>query len=763
MKRARKVLSALFLAVAMVLLVFAFVACGEKSITGADIVNGELVLTYSDGTTDNLGSVVGPQGQTGSQGAAGTPGSVVTIGQNGNWFIDGVDTGKPAQGQAGAAGTPGSVVTIGQNGNWFIDGVDTGKPAQGQAGAAGEDGNDAPAISGIVAEYGFDEDGNKCIVFTFSMSDGSSYTVNCALPKEIADVYGERQYFEIVGEDEENPVPVLRVNYTDGSYATVPVTEDMIEFGSVDYGTAGIYYIQGEYQGFNFNIEIFVFNPDDDSVMSLNLSADRVIWFYDSDAGKAIPDFSGLELSVVYANGNEESIAVEEKMISFEEGAVNEVFSVNGTYQDKYFSFDVLLLNRDEVSFYYANYEGERDFEFDKDDRFEVDGLVVYGYNFDGSDWYYFQKLESDMLFKTEDDSPLDMSAEGEAEYYIKSDFGDEYIGTIYIRITDWSRYTLETVYLATNEIKVSADGKAPELRIRAYYKTAEGEYATKYIALTEEMVLNLNEIDFSKAGTYTLKYTYENQSWESNLVVYNPETDNVREIFMLGFDGFEIKQNADLKAELAKYLQENNCELVISYYESVNGEIEKRVQATADMFLTDGFDVSKLGYFELKFTYDGKEGSVMLNIVPDMSDAKEVGTYRVDEVISEMLGASSVTLYDNGMVQLAGMWCQYETEGTTVKVVVYNETMLFNIDETEKKISTFAASGEPQKTYSNKDLGMEIKVYDGYLQICVVAGEASIPVVTYEIGEDFDGTIDFMGYMTLVLNDADSSITVVA
>ena len=58
MKRARKVLSALFLAVAMVLLVFAFVACGEKSITGADIVNGELVLTYSDGTTDNLGSVV---------------------------------------------------------------------------------------------------------------------------------------------------------------------------------------------------------------------------------------------------------------------------------------------------------------------------------------------------------------------------------------------------------------------------------------------------------------------------------------------------------------------------------------------------------------------------------------------------------------------------------------------------------------------------------------------------------------------------------
>ena len=50
----------------------------------------------------------------------------VTIGDNGNWFIDGVDTGKPSRGQDGYNGlTP----TIGSNGDWFIGSIDTGVSA----------------------------------------------------------------------------------------------------------------------------------------------------------------------------------------------------------------------------------------------------------------------------------------------------------------------------------------------------------------------------------------------------------------------------------------------------------------------------------------------------------------------------------------------------------------------------------------------------------------------------------------------------------
>ena len=69
-----------------------------------------------------------------AQGAPGIPGSVITIGNNGNWFINNVDTGVPAQGEPG---TPGSIITIGNNGNWWIDGDDTGIPAQGMPGVPG--------------------------------------------------------------------------------------------------------------------------------------------------------------------------------------------------------------------------------------------------------------------------------------------------------------------------------------------------------------------------------------------------------------------------------------------------------------------------------------------------------------------------------------------------------------------------------------------------------------------------------------------------
>ena len=49
----------------------------------------------------------------------GTPGSVVAIGDNGNWFIDGVDTGKPSQGSKGDNGMNGDYYYPGENGTFI--------------------------------------------------------------------------------------------------------------------------------------------------------------------------------------------------------------------------------------------------------------------------------------------------------------------------------------------------------------------------------------------------------------------------------------------------------------------------------------------------------------------------------------------------------------------------------------------------------------------------------------------------------------------
>ena len=71
--------------------------------------------------------------------AEGTDGATptVAIGSNGNWYINGSDTGISATGPAGPAGT---TPTIGANGNWWIGTTDTGIAATGPQGPAGADG-----------------------------------------------------------------------------------------------------------------------------------------------------------------------------------------------------------------------------------------------------------------------------------------------------------------------------------------------------------------------------------------------------------------------------------------------------------------------------------------------------------------------------------------------------------------------------------------------------------------------------------------------
>lgn len=115
----------------------------------------------------------------------------LTIGDNGNWYINDMDTGKPSRGEQGERGaqgpkgldgysptvvitpipgghrvtitdkdgphefdvldgigeggeSPATAPEIGPNGNWYINGVDTGKPSRGEKGDTGEKGETGP-------------------------------------------------------------------------------------------------------------------------------------------------------------------------------------------------------------------------------------------------------------------------------------------------------------------------------------------------------------------------------------------------------------------------------------------------------------------------------------------------------------------------------------------------------------------------------------------------------------------------------------------
>ena len=88
---------------------------------------------------------------------------VFTLGDNGNWFIDGKDSGIKAEGKDGQDGEDGQDGQDGQSGStptivdgyWYIDGESTGVKAQ------PEDGTNAPTIISIVIKDGV-------AIFTFS-------------------------------------------------------------------------------------------------------------------------------------------------------------------------------------------------------------------------------------------------------------------------------------------------------------------------------------------------------------------------------------------------------------------------------------------------------------------------------------------------------------------------------------------------------------------------------------------------------------------
>lgn len=96
-----------------------------NGITKTEInANGELVITYSNGTTENLGIVVGKDGVNGTNGQDGAKGD------------------KGEKGDTGADGKDGNTPYINANGNWQIGDTDTGIKAEGKDGVNGTNGQD---------------------------------------------------------------------------------------------------------------------------------------------------------------------------------------------------------------------------------------------------------------------------------------------------------------------------------------------------------------------------------------------------------------------------------------------------------------------------------------------------------------------------------------------------------------------------------------------------------------------------------------------
>lgn len=114
------------------------------------------------------------KGENGKDGKNGSPG------QNGQDGKDGQDGAPGANGAPGKDGRDGYTPYIGDNGNWWINGVDTGKPSRGRDGASGEGGSASAYIRDGRIYIPINTGGNLPNIV--QPLDGMTYSVTLTVP-----------------------------------------------------------------------------------------------------------------------------------------------------------------------------------------------------------------------------------------------------------------------------------------------------------------------------------------------------------------------------------------------------------------------------------------------------------------------------------------------------------------------------------------------------------------------------------------------------
>ncbi len=145
-----------------------------------------------------------------------------------------------ANGTPGAPGAPGasSVVTIGDNGNWFINGEDTNKPSRGEDGSDGSAGPQGPAGNVVYYKPGTGENAGKWIKVTVAKGNSTEEVTN----EKIADAgiltavwnpqTGELSLLNVDGHD-----GALVVSTTSSLSALVPLAQSqLVSYDAFTYG-----------------------------------------------------------------------------------------------------------------------------------------------------------------------------------------------------------------------------------------------------------------------------------------------------------------------------------------------------------------------------------------------------------------------------------------------------------------------------------------------------------------------------------------------
>ena len=133
-------------------------------------------------------------------------------------------------------------IKIGENGNWFINGEDTGVKAEGKDGTSLTD----KYIVDVKTAAGIDEYGLSYTETTVTYNDGTTKSEKTYVSTVVEEIWLESLDTYYTGFA---PMLTLCVQYTNGSYDYLPVTENMLVTPLPDFTTPGEYPLHIAYGG----------------------------------------------------------------------------------------------------------------------------------------------------------------------------------------------------------------------------------------------------------------------------------------------------------------------------------------------------------------------------------------------------------------------------------------------------------------------------------------------------------------------------------
>ena len=415
------------------------------NIKGADGAAGQKGDTGAAGQ-DGQDGAPGADGEDGQDGANGADGQTPYIGENGNWWIGDKDTGVKAEGQDGADGAPG---------------------APGADGEDGKDGQDGRGVANIEITYSYNEEGREVIVFTIHYTDETVETVTVEVPRKILYInYLGGEQYEVIGEGEEPPKMMLRVEYEDG-YEEIPVTEEMFVvdgvYRAVDFYTPGLYRVKIVYQGYMaYEGEIRVIDWSDDSFVSAYISEPYAIMRVQD--GELAVDFTNITFTAMRANGDVSIWGLDDSSLekSYEFTGEGVPFDITVTYTEGEDSVSAILhvlpLSDDamgEVAWTDATYYGEQGYTVNLgDEPFYGHEYIRFAGNVGGQTYIYNMPVSAELLVD-EWGGPFDSAATGTKTYYFDAEkvFGKDIKTSINVTVVDPSDTSVTGIWVNAQRV----------------------------------------------------------------------------------------------------------------------------------------------------------------------------------------------------------------------------------------------------------------------------------------------------------------------